>query len=142
MDSPPPYFLDTCVPIYAAGREHPYKECCARIVLAVAEGELAAVSDAEVIQEITYRFQAIRRRQEGLKLAKEFLSLMERILPITREDAARSLELQRTYSFLASRDALHVAVMLGAGLEQIVTADRHLDRIREVRRVDPSSFRW
>jgi len=142
MSRPSPYFLDTCVPIYAAGREHPYKEPCARIVLAVAEGEIEAVSDAEVIQEIAYRFHALRRRGEGLKVAEEFLSLMDRILPITRDDVARSLDLQRAYPFLSPRDALHVAVMLGAGLDQIVTADRHFDRVEEIERVDPARLRW
>ena len=142
MSRPLPYFLDTCVPIYAAGTEHDYKEPCARIVLAVAEGEIEAITDAEVIQEIAYRFHALRRRPQGLKLAKDFLAVMERVLPITREDIARSLEFQRAYSFLPPRDAIHVAVMVAAGLEQIITADRHFDRVREVRRVDPARLKW
>jgi hypothetical protein len=142
MNRPSAYFLDTCVPIYAAGRAHPYKEPCARIVLAVAEGEIEAVTDAEVIQEIVYRFHAIGRRSEGLKVAEEFLTLLENVLPTTREDVARSLELQRAYPFLPPRDALHVAVILGAGLGQIVSADRHFDRVREVKRVDPMRLQW
>ena len=142
MRKPSPHFLDTCVPIYAAGRDHPYREPCARIVLAVGEGEIEAVTDAEVIQEIAYRFHALRRRSQGPKLAEEFLSLMGSVLPVTREDVARSLELQRAYSFLPPRDAIHVAVMVGSGLETIVTADRHFDRVKEVERVDPARLEW
>ena len=142
MRKPSPYFLDTCVPIYAAGRDHPYREPCARIVLAVGEGEIEAVTDAEVIQEIAYRFHALRRRSQGLKLAEEFLSLMASVLPVTREDVARSLELQRAYPSLPPRDAIHVAVMVGSGLETIVTADRHFDRVKEVERVDPARLEW
>ena len=132
MREPSPYFLDTCVPIHAAGSDHPYREPCARIVLAVGEGEIEAVTDVEVIQEIAYRFHALRRRSQGLKLAEEFLSLMGSVLPVTREDVARSLELQRAYPFLPPRDAIHVAVMVGSGLEMIVTADRHFGRVKEV----------
>ena len=142
MNRPPPYFLDTCIPIYAAGREHPYRQPCVQLVLAVAEGEIEAATDVEVIQEIVYRFHAIRRRPDGLKLAEDFLSLMENVLPVVRQDVARSLELQRAYPFLPPRDALHVAVMLGAGLEQIVSADRHFDRVKEVQRLDPASVQW
>jgi predicted nucleic acid-binding protein len=135
-------FLDTCIPIYAAGRSHPYQQACARIVLAVADGELEAVTDAEVIQEIAYRFHAIRRRAEGLKLADAFLSLVETVLPVDRAAATRSLQLQRTYPFLSPRDAIHVATMEGAGLTTILTADRHFDRVEEVERVDPIGFEW
>ena len=132
----PPYFLDTCVPIYAAGKEHCYKEPAARLLLAVAEGTIEAVSDVEVIQEITYRFAAIRQREAGIRLAEEFLTIIERLLPIGRKEIVRSLEIQRAYPSLPPRDALHVAVMLEAGIETIVTADKHFDQVREVRRVD------
>jgi len=108
----------------------------------VADGEIEAVTDAEVIQEIAYRFHAIHRRTEGLKLAEAFLSLVEAVLPVTRREVARSLQLQRTYSFLSPRDAIHVAVMEGAGLNRIVTADRHFDRVSEVERVDPTGLEW
>ena len=140
MARPSAYFLDTCIPIYAAGMDHPYREPCARIVLAVADGKIEAVTDAEVIQEIAYRFHAIRRRAEGLKIAEAFLALVETVLPVTRREIARSLHLQRSYPFLSPRDAVHVAVMEGAGLSRIVTADRHFDRIEEVERVDPAGL--
>jgi predicted nucleic acid-binding protein len=142
MARPSALFLDTCVQIYAAGEDHPYREPCARIVLAVADGEIEAATDAEVIQEIAYRFHAIRRRAEGLKLAETFLSVMGTVLPVTCREISRSLQLQRSYAFLSPRDAVHVAVMEGAGLKQIVTADRHFDRVREVQRVDPLRLEW
>ena len=131
-----PYFLDTCVPIYAAGGDYPYKNPCARLVLALAEGKIAVATDAEVVQELVYRFHAIDRKEEGLQLAEEFLLAMDTVLPITRKDIARALALQRVYSFLPPRDAIHVAVMEAAGLRRIVTADRHFDGVEEVERVD------
>ena len=137
-----PYFLDTCIPIYAAGRDHPYKEPCARVVLAVADGKITVATDAEVIQELTYRFHSIDRREEGLQLAEEFLSVMDIVLPITHKDIVRALALQRSYSFLPPRDAIHVAVMEAAGLQRIVSADRHFDRVNEVERIDPMKLEW
>jgi len=54
-------------------------------------GPSPAPADAEVIQEIAYRFHAVRRRAEGLKLAEAFLSVVEAVLPVTRREIARSL---------------------------------------------------
>jgi len=136
-----PFFLDACVPIYAAGTEHDYKEPCRRVLQAVAQGDLDAITDTEVIQEIAYRYHAIGR-PEGLALAEEFLALIQDVLPVTRADVCRFLELQRAYPSLRPRDAIHVATMLGSGVTLIVTADRHFDAVREVERVHPVDLRW
>lgn len=142
MISPQPHFVDACVPMYAAGRAHPYKEPCLSILAALAEGKIQAVTDVEVIQEIVHRFRAIERQADGLRLASEFLGLMHTVLPVAREVAARFLALQQTYPFLPPRDALHVAAMVEAEVELIISADRHFDRVREVKRIDPADARW
>ncbi len=136
------YFLDACVPIYAGGREHRYRESCARIVIGAARGELAVVTDAEVIQELAYHFRGLHLMSKGLKMAEELLEFVEAVLPVTRKEAARSLELLRAYPFLLPRDAVHIAVMESAGLTRIVTADRHFDRVVGIERVDPADLTW
>jgi hypothetical protein len=138
MLKPAAYFIDTCVPIYAAGKAHEYKEPCSRIILAIAQGEIEVVTDTEVIQEIAYRAHAIGQLKEGLRLAEEFLTLMATVLPVTREDMSRALKMQHHYASLPPRDAIHIAVMLRAGLRQIITADRHFDQVREIERIDPA----
>jgi len=50
-----PVFIDTNIPMYAAGTPHPLRDPCQAIIRAVAEGKLEAVTDAEVLQEIRYR---------------------------------------------------------------------------------------
>jgi predicted nucleic acid-binding protein len=140
MSERPPYFLDANVPIYAAGSEHPYRECCARIIVAAARGDIDAVTDTEVIQEIAYRFHSVGRRALGLQVAEDFLSVVAAVLPVTREDAARALQLLRARAFLLPRDAIHIAVMEAAGLHTIVTADRHFDRMPGLTRIDPSEL--
>jgi predicted nucleic acid-binding protein len=127
--------------MYAAGRAHRYKAPCRRMLEAVARGDVEAITDTEVIQEIAYRYHAIGR-PEGLALAEEFLGLMPVVLPVTRADLGRSLELQRRYPSLRPRDAIHIAVMLEAGVNRILTADRHFDEVSEVERVDPADLRW
>jgi len=128
--------------MYAIGREHAYREPCARIVMAIAEGSLRVVTDTEVIQEIAYHYHAIGRRVQGVRVAKEFLEMVDDVLPVRREEAVHALELQHAHSFLLPRDAIHVAVMQTAGLTRIITADRHFERVPGIERVDPNDVSW
>ena len=139
-----PYFLDACVPMYAIGRNHPYHEACARIMVATSEGWLEAVTDSEVIQEIAYRFHSIQRRADGLVLAAQFLEAIgdHGVLSVTRRDIVRALELLRDHAFLLPRDAVHIAVMQAAGVSRVVTADRHFEGVPGVERVDPRDLTW
>ena len=54
-----PIFLDTNVPIYAAGRPHALKKPCAQILMLVAERPHAFLTDAEVLQELLHRYLAL-----------------------------------------------------------------------------------
>ena len=45
-------FIDANIPVYASGREHPYKEPCARILKMAAERPLLFVTNAEVLQRL------------------------------------------------------------------------------------------
>ena len=47
-------FIDANVPIYAAGREHRYRESCSRLLLLVAEHPQWFVTDAEVLQGLVH----------------------------------------------------------------------------------------
>lgn len=44
--------------------------------------------------------------------------------------------LQRSSS-LRTRDAIHAATMLHAGIRRILSTDRHFDAVKGIRRVDP-----
>ena len=57
----PVVFIDANVPIYAAGREHPYKGPCTRILRLVAEQPQSFVTDSEILQELMHRYLATGR---------------------------------------------------------------------------------
>ncbi len=57
----PAVFIDANVPIYAAGREHPYKQPCARILRILADDPQAFVTDSEVLQGLLRRCLASGR---------------------------------------------------------------------------------
>ncbi len=134
-------FLDTNVPIYAAGRAHPLKEPCIRILFLAAEHPQAFVTDAEVLQELLHRYLALRLWPQGREVFRRFSELMQgRVEAVQAADVERAAGLADTYSVLEGRDLLHTAVMQRLGICRIISADRGFDRLPEVERLDPAQF--
>lgn len=134
------YFLDTNVPMYAAGGPHPYREPCLHILRACAVGTITCVTDTEVVQEILHRYSHIGRRDDGLSLAEDFVAIVPFVLPITLSVMAACISVMRSYVALPSRDAVHLAVAQEAGVSRIVSADRHFDLVAGPDRVDPAEL--
>jgi len=132
-------FIDTNVPMYWAGEDSQYKSACGRILSAVASGEIEGVTDAEVLQEILYRYSTIGKKEIGWKIFDGFHAVVDTILPVTEDDISLARHLQEQYD-LRPRDLVHAAVMLNAGIKEICTVDRHFDRIAGISRIDPLHF--
>jgi len=132
-------FLDVNIPMYAAGREHPYKEPCAWVMTEIAEGRIAAAIDTEIIQEVLYRYGALRQWRVGVSLAENLLEIVPTVYPIQLTDIRLAVRLFEQYApkGIPARDVLHVAVMRNNGLSQIISTDTHLDAIKEIQRLDP-----
>jgi hypothetical protein len=79
------HFIDTNVPMYAVGADHPLKRPCLAILEAVATGALTAVTDVEVLQEILHRYTALGQRTRAAEVARLFLQVVPEALPITKE---------------------------------------------------------
>jgi len=97
-------FLDSAVLMYAAGGAHPLREPCRRVLRQVADGELEAVTSAEVIQEILHRFTRIGRADIGAALARASLDLLAPVLPITHALMRRLPDLIERYPHLEARE--------------------------------------
>ena len=52
-------YIDSNIPMYAAGLEHPNKEPSIKILESVSSGKVIGVSSTEVLQEILYSYQAV-----------------------------------------------------------------------------------
>ncbi len=130
--------LDSNVPMYAAGQEHPYRSPCQRVLERIVAGELEAVTNVEVHQEILHRYIAIGLAAKGREVSQDFQHLVPRVLPVTLEEIELARELSARYPELPGRDLVHLAVMLNHGIEIVVSADRHFDRFSEIRRLDPT----
>jgi predicted nucleic acid-binding protein len=136
----PRVFVDANVPMYAAGSEHPLKSPCLRVLEAAARGQIAAVTDAEALQEIMHRYASLDLREQGAEVFELFLRVLLDVLPVTREDMVQALALYRAHPQVQARDVVHAAVMRNHEVTAIVTADRHFDQFVGLRRVDPLDF--
>ena len=135
----PAAFIDTNIPIYASGREHLYKEPCARIMRIVSESPAAFVTNVEVLQELVHHYHASRRWELGRQVVRSFAEIMhDRIEPIYEDDILLAARLADHHPQVSTRDLVHAAVMRRLGAERIISADTDFDRLSEFTRLDPS----
>ncbi|MGQ0625724.1 MAG: type II toxin-antitoxin system VapC family toxin [Sporichthyaceae bacterium] len=130
-------FVDTSVIMYAAGAAHPHREACRGVLRLVAEGELAATTSTEVVQEILHRF-ARADRVIGQTMAQGVLDLFGDLLPIDRRCLAAAVDRFPSAPHLSARDLLHVATCVVHGIDEIVSVDTGFDMASEIRRLPPA----
>ena len=136
---PPAIFIDANVPIYAAGREHPYREPCIQVLAAVNDDPEAFVTDAEVFQEIMHHYLRTERWDAGQAVVESFAAMMYgKVSPVTIDDVLAAGQLDKTHHGLSTRDLLHLAVMHRLGVTRIVTADADFGRVPGIIRLDPA----
>ena len=127
-------FVDSNVPMYVAGAEHPNREPARRFLEQVRRGKIEACTSTEVLQEILYRYSSLRR----LDLAREVYDLFVEICPVvfsvTLADTDRARDLVCGIAGISARDAVHAAVMLNHEVEWIASFDSGFDVVPGIRR--------
>jgi predicted nucleic acid-binding protein len=136
------FFLDVNVPMYAAGRDHPYKKPCAWVMTEIAKGRMEAAIDTETIQEILYRYGALREWQVAVSMANNLLTILPKLYPLHPADIRLAVKLFEQYAHkgVTARDVVHVAVMKNNGLTKIISTDAHFDLIEGITRLDPKAL--
>jgi predicted nucleic acid-binding protein len=134
--------IDSNVPMYAAGQDHPYRALCQNLLAHILAGRIVAVTNSEVHQEILHRYLSLQLPDRAREVSEDFEVVVPEVLPVTRADIARARELSARYPTIPVRDLIHVAVMLENRIGHIASADRHFDRIAEITRDDPSELSW
>ena len=135
----PAVFIDANVPIYAAGREHPYKGPCARILRILADDPQSFVTDSEVLQEMMHRYLASGRWTLGREVVRAFAEAMRgRIEAVHGDDVTLATELADLHPGVSARDLVHASVMQRLGIDRIVSADTDFDRLEGIDRLDPA----
>ena len=135
----PAVLIDANIPIYAAGREHPNKAPCARVMLMAAQHPWSFLTDSEVLQEVLHRYLSSGRWPLGRVVFQSFAEVMrDRVEPVYLEDVEWAGNLADNYPAVSARDLVHAAVMKRLGVDRIISADTDFDNLPGVIRLAPA----
>ena len=125
--------------MYALGSEHPLREPCRRLVVAIGDGHLAATTTTDVIQEFAHAYSRRRPRTAAAAHARRYLSLLAPLLSATDVDVEEGLRLFELYDELDAFDAVLASIALANRAEALVSADRAYESVRELHHVAPGT---
>jgi predicted nucleic acid-binding protein len=128
-------FIDSNVPMYLVGAEHPNKAAARRILERLTAAGEPMVTSAEVFQEILHRYVALRRLDAIGPAFAALHGVADRVLDVGIVDVEQARVWLASTPVLSARDALHAAVMQRAGIVQILSFDSGFDRLAFVTRV-------
>lgn len=131
-------FVDSNIPMYVAGRDHPLREPARRFLARARGGEFEICTSTEVLQEILYRYSALKRLDLAGSVYDLFVQLCPTVLSVTLADTDRAKAMLLGAPGLSVRDAIHAAVMLNHDVQEIATFDSGFDAVRGLRRLDLS----
>lgn len=129
-------FIDSNIPMYVAGRDHPCREPSRRFLERVRRGEVDGCTSTEVLQEILYRYAGLGRLDLARRVYDLFLQVVPVVFPVALADTDRARDLLDETPGLTVRDALHAAVMTNHDVRRIATFDRGFDAIPGIERVE------
>lgn len=128
-------FVDSNIPMYVAGRDHPLKEPARRFLARVRAAKVDACTSTEVLQEILYRYTALDRLDLAQEVYDLFVQLCPVVFSVTLADTDRAKELLGAHTGLGARDAIHAAVMMNHDVRHIATFDTGFDGLKEIDRL-------
>jgi len=129
-------FIDSNIPMYVAGREHPHRDPSRRFLARVQRGEVEGCTSTEVLQEILYRYSALHRRDLARQVYDLFVQICPTVFDVTLADTDRARDLLLELDRVSARDAVHAGVMINHGVERIATFDAGFDTVPGLSRVD------
>lgn len=136
--------------MYVGGRDHPHRAPALRFLERVRTGEIAGYSSTEVLQEILYRYCALKKPALARQVYDLFSRICLEILPVTIAETDRAKDLCCGVSPTGRpsaagkssppgvRDAIHAAVMLSHDIPLIATFDKSFDSIAGITRIELS----
>lgn len=129
--------LDTTVLVYAKGADHPLRDPCRRLMQAIGEGELAATTTVEVIQEFAHVRARRRTRADAASLARDYAELLSPLLVVGEDDLREGMALFERHRTVGAFDAVLAATAITRHSDALVSADRDFGAIRGLRHLVP-----
>jgi predicted nucleic acid-binding protein len=121
--------VDSNLLMYSSGAGHPNKLPATHLLKRVAAGEIEAIVDAEVLQEIIHRYRALHRWNEGQQVYALARKLFPEVLAITGSVMGGAKKLADEAATISARGAVHAAVVATYRLEGIRTFDSDFEPV-------------
>jgi len=129
-------FIDSNIPMYAAGKPHAHREPSLRFLKRVQSGEVEGYTSTEVLQEILYRYSALNRRDLATQVYDLFVDICPTVLDVTLADTDLARDLLVEVETISARDAVHAAVMRNQGIDRIASFDEGFDSVPGITRIE------
>jgi uncharacterized protein len=133
-------FVDANIFMYAAGSPHPHKAESLALLDRIARGEVDALIDAEILQELLHRYRFIGRWKDGRQVYLMTRRIIPTIVAVTADVVDEAWILLDKYPRLMARDALHAAVCRSQEVEALCSYDADFDLLTAIRRVEPKDL--
>jgi hypothetical protein len=129
-------FIDSNIPMYVAGKDHPHREPSRRLLAKVQQGQIEGCTSVEVLQEILYRYSALHRLDLAQEVYETFVQICPVVLGVTLAETDLARNLLGEAEGISARDAIHAAVMINHNLEWIASFDTGFDHVPGIRRLE------
>jgi hypothetical protein len=120
-------FVDSNIPMYLVGSQHPHKADAMRWLDELVSGRERLVTDAEVLQEILHRYVSIARPDAIQPAFNALLGVVDEVFAVDQSAVERAKEIVLGHKSLSARDAVHLAMMQIHGIKRILSFDRGFD---------------
>ena len=128
-------FVDSNVPMYLVGAEHPNKTRTVVLLGGLIRNRERLVTDVEVYQEILHRYTAIRRTDAIDPAFRSLEGIADEVLAFGMAEVRIARTLIAAVVGLSARDALHAAVMRTSGVRRILSFDQGFDAVPDIERL-------
>lgn len=128
-------FVDSNIPMYIVGQDHPRKVEARRLIERFASERRRLVTSSEVFQEILHRYIAADRRAEIELTFHTLRGIVDNVFSVREQDIFAAKDLTHAYPRLSSRDALHAAVMRRSHVSEILSFDVGFDLLPDIARI-------
>ena len=130
-------FIDSNVPMYLVGSEHPHKVDAQSLLERCVADDERLVTDAEVLQEILHRYSAIDRLDAISPAFQAILGVVDEVFAVELPDVERAKDILLSTQRLSARDAVHLAIMERNQVETILSFDSGFDDYPGIIRLAP-----
>jgi predicted nucleic acid-binding protein len=130
------FYIDTNVWIYAITAHPKYGKKCKEVLEKIEKGKLDAMISVQVLCEVA----GVLYSQFGVRdVTKQVISIASypmEITDVTPDIVIKAAEYARDYKILPY-DGIHIASALSRMITDFLSADKELDKVKIIKRVNP-----